>query len=371
MSKSILVTGGAGFVGSHIVDRLIEDGHDVTILDNLDPQVHKAIPAYINRKAKFIEADIRNIAQHKQLLKDVEVIFHEAAAVGVGQSMYEINHYVDVNTMGTARLLHLLANEEHNIKKLLIASSMSIYGEGKYTCPKCGIVYPKLRKEGQLKARQWEVQCPGCGSSLSPVPTDESKPLLPTSIYAITKRDQEEMALATGVAYGIPTIALRYFNIYGPRQSLSNPYTGICAIFSSRIKNNNSPIIYEDGCQTRDFVNVRDIVNANMLALNTSAMDYEMFNVGTGRPTSVIEIADTLIKLYGSDLKSDVVNGFRAGDIRHCYSDISKISKYGFQPTVKLEDGLRELVEWGRSTESVDMVDQAQKILMDKKLVVR
>jgi len=364
----ILVTGGAGFVGSHLVDALAKK-HEVVIYDNLEPQVHKSFPEYLNNKAKFVREDIRNKAELKKAISDSEVIFHQAAMVGVGQSMYQIEKYMDVNTMGTAKLLDVLANEEHDVKKLIVASSMSIYGEGKYECSQCGIVYPPLRSNEQLKKKEWEMKCPSCGRVVKPVPTDENKPLQPTSIYAISKKDQEEMCLAVGKAYGIPTVALRYFNIYGPRQALSNPYTGVCAIFSSRIKNNNPPIIFEDGLQTRDFISVHDIVEANLLAMEKSKANYEMFNVGTGKPVSILDIANILSKLYGKAPRPEIVNKFRAGDIRHCFADISKIKKLGFKAEVSFEEGMRELVEWGKMQDAEDKSEAAYQELKARGLV--
>jgi dTDP-L-rhamnose 4-epimerase len=262
-------------------------------------------------------------------------------------------------------------NEEHNIKKLIVASSMSIYGEGKYECSECGVLYPPLRSNEQLGRREWEMRCPSCDKIVKPVPTDENKPLQPTSIYAISKKDQEEMCLAIGRAYGLPTVALRYFNIYGPRQALSNPYTGVCAIFSSRIKNNNPPIIFEDGLQTRDFISVHDIVQANKLVMEKSKADYEMFNVGTGKPVSILDIARTLSKLYGKNIRPEIVNKYRSGDIRHCYADISKLRKLGFKPSVSFEDGMRELVEWGLTQEAEDRSDAAYQELKERGLVER
>jgi dTDP-L-rhamnose 4-epimerase len=365
----ILVTGGAGFVGSHLTDRLISIGHEVVVYDNFEPQVHPYEPDYLNKKASYINADIRDKDTLKGQVMDAEVIFHQAAMVGVCQSMYQIQKYMDVNTLGTAMLLDILANEEHDVKKLVVASSMSIYGEGKYKCPDCGEVYPSLRSEGQLKSRLWEMKCPICENIVAPAPTDEAKPLQPTSIYAISKKDQEEMCLVVGRAYGIPTVALRYFNIYGPRQALSNPYTGVCAIFSSRIKNNKPSIIFEDGDQTRDFISVHDIVQANILVMERSTADFEMFNVGTGIPVSILDIARTLANLYGSDIIPDVVNKYRSGDIRHCYADISKIRKLGFTPSVSFKDGMRELVDWGRMQDSEDRSEVAYNELKGKGLV--
>lgn len=365
----ILITGGAGFVGSHIVDELIKLKHNVRIFDNLDPQVHSNIPKYINSNAEFLKGDLRNINDLKEALKDVEIIFHEASAVGVGQSMYKINHYVDSNTLGTANLLHLLVNSEHNVKKLIVASSMSIYGEGAYECEKCGIVYPKDRKESQLKEKDWEMRCPKCNTHVKPIPTNESKPLNPTSIYAMTKRHQEEMSLLIGKTYGIPTVALRYFNIYGPRQSLNNPYTGVAAIFLSRIKNNNPPLIFEDGLQSRDFIHVSDIVNANILAMKNSNMNYKVFNVGTGKQTTILDIAKILIESLGSNVKPEIINKYRKGDIRHCYADISKIKSYGFEPKIHLEEGMKNLIELSKGVEAKDNVENAKRELQEKGLI--
>ena len=369
MSK-VLVTGGAGFIGSHLVDKLVEMGNEVVVVDSLEEQVHTKKPDYLNPKAQYLFEDIRAEGVLAKAIQEVEVIYHEAAAVGVGQSMYQVEKYVDVNTMATAKLLDILVNKEHNVKKLIVASSMSIYGEGAYECGYCGVVYPDLRTEEQLKQREWEMKCPKCGKIVKPIPTSEDKPLHPTSIYAITKSDQEEMCLTIGRAHGIPTVALRYFNVYGPRQSLNNPYTGVCAIFSSRIKNENPPLIFEDGAQSRDFVSVHDIVEANILAMESSNADYEVFNVGTGKVTNILGIAQTLIKLYDKELKPETTNKYRAGDIRHCFADISKIrTKLGYKPNVNFEDGMEDLVAWGEKEEAQDKFEEAHEELLKRGLV--
>jgi dTDP-L-rhamnose 4-epimerase len=368
----ILVTGGAGFIGSHLVDALVEREQEVVIYDNFEPQVHKTEPEYLNRSAGLIRADVRDKDTLKNAVMDSEIIFHQAAMVGVGQSMYQVEKYVDVNTFATAKLLDILVNEEHSVKKVIVASSMSIYGEGAYQCDDCGIVYPAMRSEEQLMGRRWEMTCPNCGKVIKPVPTDECKPLQPTSIYAVTKKDQEEMSLAIGRAYGIPTVALRYFNVYGPRQSLNNPYTGVCAIFSSRIKNKNSPLIFEEGLQSRDFVSVRDIAEANILAMESSNANYEVFNVGTGKPTNILGIAQMLIKLYdkGSNLNPEITNKYRAGDIRHCFADVSKIeNNLGYKPKIDFEEGMKELVEWGEKEEAMDKFNEAHEELLRRGLV--
>ena len=268
-SRKVLVTGGAGFIGSHLVDRLVELGHTVRILDNLDPQVHPGgkKPDYLNPGAEFVAGDVRDRETVRRALQGVEVVFHEAAAVGVGQSQYRIQHYVDVNTRGTATLLDVLANEPNSVEKIVVAASMSSYGEGKARCPECGIVKPTLRPESQMAAGQWEVRCPYCQTPTEPVPTDERTPRQVNSVYSLTKKDQEDLVLLFGRTYGVQAVALRYFNVFGPRQSLSNPYTGVAAIFISRLKNGNRPVVYEDGQQTRDFVSVHDVVQANILAM--------------------------------------------------------------------------------------------------------
>lgn len=374
MSKKILVTGGAGFIGTHLVNELLKKGHAVTVFDNLDPQVHGQNPdlnAFKNKDFAFIKGDVRDRDSLLEVIKDSEIIFHEAAIVGVGQSMYEVARYTDHNVMGTAVLLDILANEKHSVEKLLVASSMSIYGEGKYHCEKCGVVNPKLRSISQLKNSDWEMKCPFCGFAVEKMPADEEKPLFPTSVYAISKRDQEEMCLTVGRAYSIPTVALRYFNVYGPGQALSNPYTGVAAIFSSRLINNHQPYIFEDGLQSRDFTHVSDIVQANILAMEREEANYDMFNVGTGRSSSVLEVAKTLIKELDVSIEPDVVNRYREGDIRHCYGDITKIrKKLGYEPKVSFEEGVHDLVEWVREQEVVDQFDKTNKELSEKGLVL-
>jgi len=367
----VLVTGGAGFIGSFIVDELVRRGHDVRIFDNLDKQVHTDgnKPEYLNKKAEFIYGDVRDYDALKKAIDGVDVIFHKAAAVGVGQSQYMIKHYVDVNTGGTANLLDILVNNKNNVKKLIVAASMSSYGEGYYECTDCGRVTPSLRSLEQMEAYDWNLYCPLCQKPVKPIPTDESKSLDSNSIYAITKKDQEEMCLNIGKAYNIPTVALRYFNVYGPRQSLSNPYTGVSAIFMSRIKNDNTPYVYEDGEQQRDFISVHDIVRANMLAMEKKEADYEMFNVGTGIPLSIKSIAETLAELYGKDIKPMIANKFRKGDVRYCYADILKIKdKLGFEPKVDFKDGMQELILWAKDAESKDDFEKAEKELRAKGL---
>jgi len=369
----VLVTGGAGFIGSFSVDLLVERGYDVIVLDILEPQVHQGkVPEYLNEKAMFTKGDVRDKELLTRLVKKVDAVIHLAASVGVGQSMYQIEKYIDYNTRGTATLLDVLVNKENDVKKLIVASSMSIYGEGKYYCEKCGANgYPELRSEEQLTNKIWEPLCSECKTLLKPLPTDEEKPLMPTSIYALSKRHQEEMCLLTGKTYGIPTVALRYFNVYGPRQSLNNPYTGVCAIFTSRILNNNSPYIFEDGKQTRDFIHVKDVAKANLQALEHNGADYMAINVGTGKPVSIGKLAKILIKLYGTKLQLYISGKYRKGDIRHCYANTQKMHKLlNFKPTISLWEGLTELAEWSKTHRwtAIDLFDKALDELASREL---
>lgn len=367
----ILVTGGAGFIGSHLVDALVERGHRVRVLDALVSQVHEAgRPQHLHKEAEFIHGDVCDAEMVESALEDIDAVYHEAAEVGVGQSMYEIQRYVRANDLGTAVLLEALAERRTRIRKLVVASSMSIYGEGAYTCSTCGLVYPQLRPSTQLLARRWEVECPTCNAVLKPAPTREDKPLFPTSVYAITKQDQEQYCLVVGRAYNIPTVALRYFNVYGTRQALSNPYTGVCAIFSSRLLNDQRPVIFEDGEQTRDFVHVSDIVQANLLALETSGADYQALNIGTGVPTSIREVTGLLAEGLGKDLEPDIVGKYREGDIRHCVADISRARDLlGYEPRVTLKQGIPELLGWVREQKATDQVAQATAELEARQLV--
>jgi dTDP-L-rhamnose 4-epimerase len=369
---SVLVTGGAGFVGSHIVDEYIENGYDVTVVDNLTDQVHDGKPSYMNDAAEYVWGDIRDRELMTDLLETVDVINHQASAVGVGQSMYEIEKYVDTNMLGTARLLDIIVNNEIHLEKMVIASSMSIYGEGEYYCPNCdSICHPSVRDDEQMAIGEWEHACPDCGQGLNPKPVPESKPQDGANIYAITKKSQEDMMLSTGRTYNIPTVALRYFNIFGSRQSLNNPYTGVCAIFSSRIKNDNPPLLFEDGEQTRDFIHVNDVARANRLAIESGASDVGL-NIGSGTPTSINEVAETLIDLYGKsdELSPQVANDYRQGDIRHCYADTEAAAdKIGFEADVSLKKGMRELVEWGRKQDAKDQFETAHNELEEKGLI--
>lgn len=372
-SKKVLVTGGAGFIGSFIVDELVRQGHDVRVLDCLEPQVHPAgaWPAHVNAAVEYVKGDVREEQALKDALQDVEVVFHEAAQVGVGQSMYQIHKYMDHNTLGTARLLDVVVNGKYPIKKIVVASSMSIYGDGMYLDEETGcIVYPRLRREQDLKEGRFEHMS-ATGKPLLPVPTNESKPLDATSIYAISKKDQEDMVLGIGRTYGIPSVALRYFNTFGPRQSLSNPYTGVAAIFASRIKNDQPPQIFEDGEQMRDFVSVYDVAKANVLAMTRATANGEAFNIGSGQPVTVNQVAAIIARLHKKEhIKPTLTLKSRAGDIRHCFADISKArSKLDYEPKTGFEEGMLELMEWAKRQEAVDMVQKATAELDAKGLM--
>ncbi len=366
----ILVTGGAGFIGSHLVDALLADGHDVRVLDALEPQVHEdgEWPGYLSQDCERIAGDVRDPEVVRRALEDREVVYHQAAAVGVGQSMYEIARYVSINSYGAAVLLEQVVRGG-GIARLVVASSMSIYGEGLYLDAAGNPVHPQLRPDAQLERREWELLGDD-GQPLRAVPTPETKPILPTSVYAVSKRDHEELFLSVGNAYDIPTVALRYFNVYGSRQALSNPYTGVAAIFSSRLLNRNAPLVTEDGAQSRDFVHVSDIVRANLLALDCPADGGRVYNVGTGRPTTVRRIAELLAERLGLDIKPDLTGRFRAGDIRHCFADIGRArAELGFEPSVALEDGIDEVIEFVREASATDRVEQATQELSSRGLM--
>jgi dTDP-L-rhamnose 4-epimerase len=365
MRRNILVTGGAGFVGSHLVDALLAAGHNVRIFDNLTPQVHgSGLPVYLNTEAELVSGDMRDPESVHRALEGMDVVFHLAAAVGVGQSMYEISHYMGVNTQGTAILLQELLNRKNQVEKLIVASSMSIYGEGKYLCAQCGEAAPPLRSVEQLKRRQWETLCPVCNEALTPIPTNEAKPLQCSSIYALSKKDQEEMCLLYGRTYGLPVVALRYFNIYGPRQALSNPYTGVAAIFASRLLNGNRPLVFEDGKQMRDFVNVQDVVQANLLAMERPQANGMALNIGSGEPVSIREVALALSLALKVQIPVALTEKYRAGDIRHCFADISAARELlGYRPSVRFAEGLKDLVLWLRSQQPKDRAAEAAEQL--------
>jgi dTDP-L-rhamnose 4-epimerase len=371
-----LVVGGAGFIGSHLVDALVEHGHDVRVLDNLEPQVHgsgRRPPAYLNPEAEFMLGDVRDQDAVRKALSGVDAVFYQAAAVGVAQSMYEISRYVATNSSGAAQFLEVVASLRSKPRKMVVASSMTIYGEGKYECQEHGVIYPAGRDPKRIAVRQWEPVCdrPGCGRTLRKIPTDELTPLRCGSIYAITKRDHEELFLCVGRAYNIPTVALRYFNVYGARQALSNPYAGAAAIFASRALNGRPPIVYEDGRQSRDFVHVSDVVRANLLALKTSAADGQAINIGTGQAVTLFELAKLLTECLGSGAAPEVTGQWRVGDTRHCLADIGKARRLlGYEPQVTIVAGVKMLAEWARLEIAEDHLEEAAANLSSRGLVV-
>jgi dTDP-L-rhamnose 4-epimerase len=371
--RRILVTGGAGFIGSHLVSALAERGHRVRVLDAMDPQVHgEQPPPGAGREAEVLRGDLRDGDLLERSLEGIEVVFHQAAAVGVGQSMYQAAGYTSVNCQGTALLMEKIAARRGRVEKIVVASSMSVYGEGSYRCDSCGPAFPAPRSAERLASGRWDPACPRCGEDLRPVPTGEGKPLAPTSVYAITKRFQEETVLVMGRAYGIPSVALRYFNVYGPGQALSNPYTGVAAIFSARLLNGMAPVIFEDGEQGRDFTHVSDVVQANLLAMEKKEADGEVLNVGTGRLTPLLALARGLQRRLAprSDLSPRIEGTFREGDIRHCYADIALIrSRLGYEPRVSLEEGFDDLAAWARTQQAEDHFERASGELLSRGLL--
>jgi dTDP-L-rhamnose 4-epimerase len=367
----ILITGGAGFIGSHLADELLSRGHRVRALDVLVPQVHGpdgVRPAYLNQDVELIHGDVRDEAAVARALVGVDAVYHLASAVGVGQSMYEIEHYTSTNNMGTAVLLQALTRSP--VQRLVVASSMSLYGEGLYRTASGTLVADVERSEAQLRRGEWEP-LDAEGRPLEPVPTPESKPPVLSSVYALSKFDQERLCLMVGRAYAIPTVALRFFNVFGTRQALSNPYTGVLAIFAARLMNNNRPMIFEDGGQLRDFVSVYDVVQACRLALDAQDANGRAFNVGSGQAFAVREVAELMSGVLGKSIQPEIARKYRVGDIRHCVADITQArERLGYRPSVTLEDGLVELSEWLRDQAAEDRVSQASRELASRGLTL-
>jgi dTDP-L-rhamnose 4-epimerase len=348
--ERVLMTGGAGFIGSHLVDALVAVGHQVRVLDDLDPEAHgpdASWPSYLNPDAEYIRGDVRDESVFHAALKDIDVVFHYAAAVGSGISMYHIRRYIEINCVGTANLLELLCEPDVKVRKVLVASSMTAMGEGTYRCPEHDVFYPLTRPLEQLQQSEWEVKCPKCGVEAEPLAMVEDRPLLPTSIYGLTKRDQEEMCLMVGRARRVPVVAFRYFSVYGRRQSLSNPYTGVLARFATRVISNKPPLVFEDGKQLKDCVHVSDVVAVNMRALETDAGDYEVFNIGGGRAISVMEIAETMCKMAVNPFTPLLSGQYRVSDARHGWSDNSRaMACLGWAPRMSFDSGVADLMQW-------------------------
>jgi dTDP-L-rhamnose 4-epimerase len=353
-NKNILITGGAGFIGSNLALSLIDKGYNVTVLDNLAPQVHGTNPKEnsslyksIRDKVNFIEGAVTSRLDWTKALAGQDVIVHLAAETGTGQSMYEIERYVNVNTGGTAIMLDILTNQKHGIKKVIVASSRAIYGEGKYFCPKCGVVYPAARKDEDMKRGDFECKCPQCNGEITLQATDENSKIHPTSVYGITKQNQEQMVMTVCPAIGIAGVAFRYQNVYGPGQSLSNPYTGILSIFSTQIKNGNAINIFEDGKESRDFVYIDDVVDATVLGLEQEEANNHVFNVGTGKAVDVITVTDELQDSYGIHVPVNISGNYRLGDIRHNYADLTLIKqRLGFVPKTNFTEGIKYFSAW-------------------------
>ena len=357
----VLVTGGAGFVGSHLVDALLASGARVRVLDSLDPLAHPTgAPDHFAADAELAIGDLRDREVTDRALGGVDRVFHLGGVVGNGESMVNVRRAVEANAVGTATLLEAIIGRRDRVRRLGVASSMVVYGEGSYDCARHGTVAPPLRVVEQLRRREWEARCPLCGDPVVPIPTAEDTPLRPTSVYGITKRDQEELVLVLGRAYGLETVALRYLNVYGPRQALSNPYTGVAAIFTARLLNGRAPRVFEDGGQLRDLVHVSDVVRATVAAMEAPHAAGQAVNVATGSRVRVLDLARSVASALGSELEPEVTGEYRAGDIRHCFADTSRARNLlGFEARVGLAEGLPELAGWVASRRVVERGDGA------------
>ena len=369
--SGVLVTGGAGFVGSHLVDELVRQGERVRVLDNLDALAHPGgVPTHLNREAELVEGDLCERATVDRALEGADRVFHLGGVVGNGESMVNVRRAVEHNAVGTATLLEAVIQRRDRVRRLVAASSMVVYGEGSYRCLQHGLIHPPPRPTEQMRRRLWELRCPACAEPATPEPTQEDAPLRPMSVYGITKRDQEELVLVLGRAYEIETVALRYLNVYGPRQALANPYTGVAAIFAARVLNGRSPLVFEDGGQLRDLVHVSDVVRATNAAMRAPAAPGHAINVATGARVSVLSLARQVARALGSDLALEVTAEYRAGDIRHCFADVSRARELlGFEARVTLGEGLPELAEWVTGQRAPDGGDEAVADLRARGLV--
>lgn len=366
----VLITGGAGFIGGHLAEELLRHGYGVRVLDALDEQVHEAgtFPQFLRDGCELVQGDVRDREAVTSALRGVDAVVHLAAAVGVGQSMYQLHKYVDINTLGTAALLEALHRQP--VGRLVVASSMSVYGEGAYRNGG-GLMHPAQRDREQLRRHEWDLRAPD-GRALTAVPTPEELVPLPSSPYALTKYDQELLCLMWGAAYGMPSVALRLFNVYGPRQALSNPYTGVMAIFACRLLNGSPPMIYEDGRQRRDFVNVRDVARAFRLALEKPEVENCALNIGSGAAVTIEQVARLLGEaLDREDIEPKIEGKYRFGDVRHCYADISRAAdRLGYRPEVELVSGIRELADWLAGQQAVDRAPLAAAELSERGLTL-
>jgi len=368
--KRALVTGGAGLIGSHVTDLLVREGWKVRVLDNLEPQTHRrGKPAWINPKVEFTHGDIRDRETVAVALDKIDVVFHQAA---YGGYMPEISKYVHVNSLGTAQMLELIREKNLPIKKIVVASSQAVYSEGAGICPKHQLVFPAVRPVEQLRKGDWEVHCPICGAITKSAPTPENAPVGGETVYGLTKVDQEKLVLLWGKQVGIPTTALRYSCTYGPRQSIFNPYTGVIAIFCTRLLNNLPPVLYEDGEQTRDFSFVEDIARANLLTAETDHLDGLAVNVGSEKGVSIRKVAGIVSSALKIDIEPEARGEFRPGEMRHLTSDTARIRSAGYQPQIKLEEGIERYIDWIRSQSDIhDYFSEAEQILKSKGIVHR
>ncbi len=372
MGQRSLVAGGAGFIGSHLVDALLARGDDVRVLDNLLAQAHPTGTArFLAKEAELVVGDVRDRQTVERVLDGVSVVFHQAGMVGNGQSMTDLQRYTDVNIVGTATLLEAMIARRAQFKRLVIASSMVVYGDGAYACDTHGVINEAVRPHARLQARAWEPVCPLCEHEVRPVATNEKHALHPTSTYGISKLAQEQLALVIGKAHGLPTIALRYLNTYGSRQALTNPYTGVAAIMVTRLLNDKPPLIFEDGKQLRDFTHVSDVVRAN-LAAEAASDDalYLPYNIGTGHSLAIVELARALARGLHKPIEPHVSGEFRDGDIRHCFADVSRAHRrLGWQARVTFEQGLAELVAWAAEQRPEDTTERANAELRERHLI--
>ena len=349
----VLISGGAGFIGSNLALKLMDRGYEVVLLDNLSQQIHGENPEesytynLVRDKCELIVGDVTKFEDWRRALKSVDIVVHLAAETGTGQSMYEINKYVDVNIGGTAKLMEVITNEINQVKKVVVAAARAVYGEGKFQCEEHGIVYPESREDQDMSRGDFEVKCPICNQNVEMLPTDEESKLHPTSVYGHTKQSQEELCMIVGKSINLPVVAFRFQNVYGPGQSLKNPYTGILSIFSTRIKNGNDLNIFEDGLETRDFVYIEDITDSIILGIENDNANFQSFNVGSGEKIDVLTVANTLKEKYGSNVNINVSGNYRLGDIRHNLGDLTKIrTLLGYEPKVKFTEGISNFVDW-------------------------
>jgi dTDP-L-rhamnose 4-epimerase len=368
--KRALITGGAGLIGSHVTDLLVREGWKVRVLDNLEPNTHKrGKPSWINPKAEFIEGDLRDRETVTAALDKIDIVFHQAA---YGGYMPEISKYVHVNSLGTAQMLEVIREKNLPVQKIVVASSQAVYSEGAGICPKHQLVFPTVRPIEQLRKGDWDVHCPICGVITKSAPTPENAPVGGETVYGLTKVDQEKLVLLWGKQVGMPTVALRYSCTYGPRQSIFNPYTGVIAIFCTRLLNNLSPVLYEDGEQTRDFSFVEDIARANLLAAVTDKLDGMAVNVGSGTGVSIRKVAQIVSSALKIDIQPEAGGEFRPGEMRHLTSDTTRIRSAGYKPRVELEEGIGRYIDWIRSQSDIrDYFSEAHQILKSKGIVHR